>query len=127
MEIIRLGHTHSRRCETVQGFNFGALPGIFLRFAAVAAAFFHGASAPTVFDFAAFGVIRALAKTALIGFFVNFGTTHVIAAAHHEYHGFFAAHQLANDFIHQSVFDQRLNSLWGFHYSVLSGYCFNCA
>ena len=115
MEVVRLGNAHPRCRQTVQGIHFGILPGFFLSFAPVAGAFFHGTGTAAVFDFAAFGVIRALAEAAFAGFLVDLGTAYLVAATHHIDRGFLAAHQLADDLIHQAVFDERSDSFRGFH------------
>src|SRR5688500_3396880 len=115
MEVVRPGHADTRRRQSVQGVYLGILPGLFLRFAPIACTLFHGTRATAVFYLTAFRVVHALAKTALMGFFVNFRATYLFSAAHHINRGFLATHQLTDDLINQAILNQRFNSFWGFH------------
>src|SRR5690349_16771722 len=110
MEVIRLGHAHTCGDETIQGLHLGILPGFFLRFAAIAGTFFHGSRATAVFYFAAFGVIHALAETALVGLFINLRAAYLFSAAHYIDRGFLTTHQLADNLIDKPILDQRFNS-----------------
>ena len=64
---------------------------------------------------AAFGVIDALAEAARVGFFVYLRAANILPAADHVDHGFLAAHELADDFIDEALFDERFNSFRDFH------------
>src|SRR5688500_6742662 len=115
MEIVRPGHADTGSSQTVQGVHLGILPSLFLGFAPIAGAFFHGARTTAVIFFTAFSIVHALAKTALMGFFVNFRATYFFYAAHHIDRGFLATHQLTDDLIDEAILNQRFNSFWGFH------------
>src|SRR5690349_10426570 len=67
VEVIRLGNPHTGSCEPVQSIDFSTLPGFLLRLTPILRALFHGAGTATTLYFAPFGVINALAKTALVG------------------------------------------------------------
>ena len=111
----RLRHANARVGELEQRVDFGVLPGLFLHFAAIAAAFFHRALLAAVLDLAAFAVGRGLAEAALLGVLVDFRAARGVAAAHHVDGGFLAAHQLADDFVDQAFFDQREQTFRSFH------------
>ena len=115
MEVVRLRHAHAGSGQPIQGVDFGVLPGFFLRFAAIARAFRHGARLAAVLHLAVFRVIDALAKAALVGFLVNLGAAHLVAAANDEDHRLLAAHELADHVIDQAVFEQRFESFRDFH------------
>ena len=102
-----LRYAHARVGELEQRVDFGVLPCLFLHFAAVAAAFFHRALLAAVLDLAAFAIGRSLAEAALLGVLVDLRATDRVAAAHHVHGGFLTAHQLGNDFVDQTFFDQR--------------------
>ncbi len=93
------------------------LPGGFLFLAAIARTFFHRARLTAVFYFAAFGVMDGLMEAALVGFFVNLGATDFVAALHDIDGGFFAALELAQHIVNESVFDEGGNSFWCLHQS----------
>ena len=113
---------HAGRGEAVEGIYLGALPGFFLHLASVARAFFHGARAAAVLGFAAFGVIDRLAKAALVRFLVDLGAAYLVAAAHDEDHGFFAAHELADHRVDETVFDQRFEARGDFHSAIMRAF-----
>src|SRR5687768_16275837 len=115
MEVVRPGYADTRSSQSVQGVYLGILPRLFLRFAPITSTLFHGTRTAAVFYLTAFGVVHALAKTALMGFLVNFRATYLFSAAHHIDRGFLATHQLTDDLIDQAILDQRFNSFWGFH------------
>jgi hypothetical protein len=59
--------------------------------------------------------MHRLMKAALIGFFINFRATDFVAALDDIHRCFFAALELADDIIDQTVFDEGFNSFWSFH------------
>ena len=85
------------------------------RFTSISSRLADGASAATVFFPAAFGVINTVMKATPVDFFINLGTTNTFTATDYVDHGLFAAHELADNFVYQSLFDQWLNSFRRFH------------
>jgi hypothetical protein len=115
VEVVGCWHTDAGGGEAVERIDFGMLPGGFLLLPAVARAFLHGAGLAAVLGLAAFGVIDGLTKTALVGLFINLGATNFVAALDDVDHRLLAAHQLAENAVHQAISDQRLNSARRFH------------
>jgi len=104
---IRLRHAHAGIGQTKQRVDLGVLPVLLLHLAAITAAFFDGARFPAVLDLAPFEIGGRLAEAALLRILVDLRTTDRIAAADYVYGGFLAAHQLADDFVDQALFDER--------------------
>ena len=115
MEMIRLGHAHTSRCEPEQSIDLSVLPSFFLCFASISSTFFHGSGTTAIFYLATFSVIGALAKTALVGFFVYLGATDFCAAANHISRCFFATLLGSSDFIDEAFLDQWFHSFGSFH------------
>jgi len=54
-------------------------------------------------------------EAALVGFLVNLGAANFVAALDDIDRRLFSAHQLAHDLVYNAVFDEWLDSFWGFH------------
>src|SRR5690606_5273007 len=100
---IRQRYAHIGIGEPEQGIHLGVLPEFFLHLATVARAFFHGPRLSAVLHFAAVAIRGRLAKTALLGIFVDFGAADGVATAHDVYRRFLAAHQLTDHFIDEAL------------------------
>jgi len=85
------------------------------------AAFGHGPGRARIFDLAVFGVIHSLPKAAMGVLFVNLGATGFVPSAHHVHHGFFAAHELANNGVDQTLIHKGLQPWRCFHVGRFSG------
>jgi hypothetical protein len=115
VEIVGAGHPHSGGGETKERAHFRALPRLLLRLAPEARALRDGARLAAVLGLAVLGVVDGLAETALVGFFVDLGTSRLRAAAHHKDHRLLAAHELTHDRVDHTVVDKRLQPLRDFH------------
>lgn len=91
------------------------MPDFFLLLATEFRVLFHRPGAASIANFAAFLIFHRLLKTAFGGFFIDFCTADLAAAAHDVNIGLFAAHQAADDFINQTVINQGLNAFGYFH------------
>ena len=65
--------------------------------------------------------INSAWKTAIRNILVNLCATNLLATTHKKNLSLLTAHQRTNDFINQTVLDQRLNSLWYFQNTTASG------
>ena len=54
-------------------------------------------------------------KTSLVGLFINLRAAERVSASDHIDHGLFATHELADDRINKTLFNERFNSLGYFH------------
>ena len=105
-KIVWMRHAHADFRQSAQRGCLGVLPQTFLLFAAVARAFFHRAGTTAIFDFAAFGVLRRLTETAFGCEFVDFRAANFFATADQINRCFFAALELADDFVDETFFDE---------------------
>ena len=114
-EAMRPRHAYPRRVQPVQGIHLGAEPGRFLLLLTVAGLLGHRPGTPAVTLLATLLILNGLLEAALTGFLEHLGATPLCATAHHIDLGFLAAHQLADDLVDQSIFEQRLESFGDFH------------